>query len=105
MSGPAPRLVSPSWDAALYGRYSGERMRPALDLLNGLPQDLHPNRVIDLGCGTGEITATLKERWPKADVIGLDSAATMLANARGLSGAVTWVETDKPLGSRNSRSI
>ena len=94
MSGPAPRSVSPSWDAALYGRYSGERMRPALDLLNGLPQDLHPNRVIDLGCGTGEITATLKERWPKADVIGLDSAATMLANARGLSGAVTWVETD-----------
>jgi trans-aconitate 2-methyltransferase len=94
LSGPAPRSASPSWDAALYGRYSGERSRPALDLLNRLPPDLRPNRVIDLGCGTGEITAALKERWPEAEVIGLDSATPMLAKARGLSRAVTWIETD-----------
>jgi trans-aconitate 2-methyltransferase len=94
LSGPTPRSVSPSWDAALYGRYSGERMRPALDLLNRLPQDLCPDRVIDLGCGTGDVTTALKERWPKAEVIGLDSAAPMLAKARGLSSTVTWVQAD-----------
>jgi trans-aconitate 2-methyltransferase len=94
LSGTAPRSASPSWDAALYGRYSGERMRPALDLLNRLPPDLRPDRVIDVGCGTGEITAALKERWPEAEVTGLDSAAPMLAKARGLTSAVTWIEED-----------
>lgn len=94
MSAGTPRSCSPSWDAAQYGRFSSERMRPALDLLKRIPDGLHPRRVIDLGCGTGEITALLKERWPEAEVTGLDSAATMLDQARALTAAVAWVEAD-----------
>jgi trans-aconitate 2-methyltransferase len=94
LSGPAPRSASPSWDAAQYLRFAGERMRPALDLLQRIPAELTPRRAIDLGCGTGEITLVLKARWPEADVVGLDSAAAMLEKARALAGGVAWVQAD-----------
>ena len=94
MSGPATRSVSPSWDAAQYLRFAGERMRPALDLLHRIPDTLTPRRVVDLGCGTGEITLALKQRWPEAEVTGLDSSAAMLDKARALGGEVSWTQGD-----------
>ena len=94
MTGSAPRSTSPSWDAGQYLRFQGERMRPALDLLRRIPAGYEPRRVIDLGCGTGEITLALKERWPEAEVSGLDSAPAMLEKARSLGGKVAWVEGD-----------
>ena len=69
-------------------------MRPAIDLLQRIPADIDPRRIVDLGCGTGEVTLELKRRWPEAMVEGLDSAASMLANARGLSRDVDWIEAD-----------
>ena len=53
-------------------------MRPALDLLQRIPDAPAPRRVVDLGCGTGEITGALKQRWPAAEVTGLDSSGAML---------------------------
>ena len=94
MSGPAPRSVSPSWDAAQYLRFAGERMRPALDLLNRIPDEIAPRRIVDLGCGTGEITLALKQRWPDAEVTGLDSSAAMLEKARRLGGALSFLQAD-----------
>ncbi|HXV26093.1 MAG TPA: methyltransferase domain-containing protein [Alphaproteobacteria bacterium] len=90
----AHRSASPSWDVAQYLRFSGERLRPALDLLQRIPDALVPRRVIDLGCGTGEITLALKRRWPQAEVTGLDSAASMLERARSLGGEVEWIRMD-----------
>lgn len=40
-----------------------------------------PRHVVDLGCGPGNLTATLAERWPTAEVTGLDSSAEMLAKS------------------------
>jgi trans-aconitate 2-methyltransferase len=42
-------------------------------------------QVVDLGCGPGNLTATLAERWPAADVVGLDSSAEMLAKAAAVA--------------------
>jgi trans-aconitate 2-methyltransferase len=94
LSGPTPRSASPSWDAALYARYSGERMRPALDLLNRLPQDLRPDCVIDLGCGTGEVTTAHEGALAESRGDRARRAAPMLAKARGPSSTVTWVQAD-----------
>lgn len=69
------------WDPAQYLRFAGERLRPALDLLAQVPIDT-PARVVDLGCGAGNVTAILKERFPTADVLGIDGSATMLEKAR-----------------------
>ena len=41
-------------------------------------------RVVDLGCGPGELTRTLLDRWPDAEVLGVDSSDAMLASAAAL---------------------
>jgi trans-aconitate 2-methyltransferase len=48
--------------------------------------DVRPGlRVVDLGCGTGELTAQLADRLPGSDVLGIDSSAEMLARAEPLA--------------------
>jgi trans-aconitate 2-methyltransferase len=69
------------WDPAQYLRFSGERLRPALDLLAQVPL-VSPERVVDLGCGAGNVTAILRQRFPDAEVTGMDGSATMLEKAR-----------------------
>jgi trans-aconitate 2-methyltransferase len=68
------------WDAKQYMHFGKERLRPALDLLAYVPEQ-EPQRVVDLGCGTGNVSALLKARWPAADVLGIDSSQNMLAAA------------------------
>jgi len=69
------------WDPEQYHRYSDERARPFHDLLARVGAT-EPARVVDLGCGTGELTALLAARWPGAVVEGVDSSPAMLARAR-----------------------
>ncbi len=69
------------WDPTQYLRFSGERVRPALDLLAQVPLEA-PGRVVDLGCGAGNITAILQQRFPTAEVYGVDGSAEMLGKAR-----------------------
>jgi trans-aconitate 2-methyltransferase len=69
------------WDPAQYLRFADERARPALDLLARVALS-QPRRVVDLGCGAGNITALLKSRFPAAEVLGVDGSPAMLARAR-----------------------
>ena len=84
-----------SWDPTQYLKYSGERLRPALDLLARIPLAA-PNSIVDLGCGAGNVTALLAERWARARIIGVDNSHEMLAQARGSVGGATheWIEAD-----------
>lgn len=68
------------WDPALYARFERERAQPFFDLVARLP-DGPVHEAVDLGCGSGELTRTLAERWPEASVTGVDSSAEMLARA------------------------
>jgi trans-aconitate 2-methyltransferase len=72
------------WDPSTYLRYADERSRPFHDLLNRVAAEF-PSLVVDLGCGTGHLTGTLAERWPGADVVGVDNSAEMIAKAEPLS--------------------
>ncbi|MEO5875073.1 MAG: methyltransferase domain-containing protein [Streptosporangiaceae bacterium] len=74
-----------TWDPAQYALYSDERSRAFFELTGRIPVK-DPARVIDLGCGSGELTATLAARWPAARVHGLDSSESMIAAARAFSG-------------------
>ena len=65
-----------------YLRFAGERARPFLDLVARVDAEA-PRVVVDLGCGDGSMTATLAQRWPQAQVTGVDSSASMLAAAAG----------------------
>jgi len=69
-----------TWDPSKYSEYTSERSRPFFDLTARI---LHPNPelVVDLGCGTGQLTATLAQRRPEAQVSGLDTSAEMVRTA------------------------
>jgi trans-aconitate 2-methyltransferase len=69
-----------SWDPKQYGRYADERARPFVELLARV--DIAPDRVVDLGCGPGDQTATLLDRWPAARITGIDSSPEMIDAAR-----------------------
>lgn len=68
------------WDPGQYGRYAGLRARPFHELLARVGAQT-PSHVVDVGCGSGELTALLAQRWPDAEVEGVDSSAGMLARA------------------------
>lgn len=70
-----------AWDPAQYLKFSNHRLRPALDLLAQIPLAA-PERIVDLGCGAGNVTRFLAERWPHAQISGVDNSAEMLAKAR-----------------------
>jgi trans-aconitate 2-methyltransferase len=65
------------WDPTLYARYADQRGRPFFDLTARV-DIASPAVVVDLGCGSGELTATLAERWPQASVRGLDASPEMI---------------------------
>jgi trans-aconitate 2-methyltransferase len=72
------------WDPAKYVQFGDYRQRPFFDL-TGRIEAAAPREVVDLGCGPGNLTATLAARWPGARVIGLDSSPDMLAKAGAYS--------------------
>ena len=81
------------WNPAQYLRYDSERLRPALDLMARIQVDL-PKTVFDLGCGTGTVTGILKDRWPNANVTGVDSSASMLERTVNVETGVNWQHAD-----------
>ena len=69
------------WNPALYTRFEDERTRPARDLLARVALQ-SASLAVDLGCGPGNSTELLVERFPHAAFIGTDNSPSMLASAR-----------------------
>ena len=78
-----------TWDPDRYLTYADERGRPFVELLARVDA-ADPATVVDLGCGPGNLTALLVERWPGARVVGLDSSAEMIEKARATTPAVDF---------------
>jgi len=82
-----------SWDPLQYGRFSGQRLRPALDLIARIPLE-SPRSIVDLGCGTGNVTRILRERWHGAGITGVDGSPQMLTEARKVESNIAWDQID-----------
>ncbi|MFC7276937.1 trans-aconitate 2-methyltransferase [Paractinoplanes rhizophilus] len=78
------------WDPTVYRRFGTERSRPFFDLLAHIDAE-RPRAVADLGCGPGELTLTLTERWPDARVTGVDSSPEMIEKAVA-HGGKAWFQ-------------
>jgi len=70
-----------AWDPDQYLRFADHRTRPGLELIARIPE-VDAARIVDLGAGTGQLTAILTERWPDAAVLGIDSSPEMVERAR-----------------------
>jgi trans-aconitate 2-methyltransferase len=81
------------WNAHQYLKFEDERSRPARDLLAQVPlQQLRA--IADLGCGPGNSTELLLERYPRANVTGVDSSQAMLRQARERLPQCSFIESD-----------
>lgn len=75
-----------TWDPVQYRRFAAERRQPFDDLLS-LCRPVPGGTVVDLGCGSGELTAELHRRLGAAETLGVDRSAAMLAEApAGVAG-------------------
>ena len=83
------------WNPEQYEKFSSHRGRPFADLTSRVGANA-PEIVVDLGCGPGPLTLALARRWPHARIIGVDSCAEMLDQARSNDrlDRVEWVRSD-----------
>ena len=95
--------MADDWNARQYLKFEDERTRPPRDLLAQVPLE-RANRVVDLGCGPANSTELLIERFPDADVIGLDSSPDMLRQARERLPGGTFLQADLSTWSPDQRT-
>ena len=81
------------WNPALYLRFADERTRPAAELLARVPL-AQARRVVDLGCGPGNSTELLAQRFAEAQVHGVDHSSAMLQAARQRLPSATFAQAD-----------
>jgi trans-aconitate 2-methyltransferase len=83
------------WNVEQYLKFSDGRSRPFFDLLAQVRLE-RAESIADLGCGTGNLTRTLCDRWPAAQVVGIDNSASMLEQAKSvaISGRLEFLEAD-----------
>src|SRR4051794_13209153 len=76
-----PRGVTTNWNAATYDRIADPQARWGAAVLDRLPL-VGDERVMDVGCGSGRVTAALAERLPRGSVVAVDASPSMIAEAR-----------------------
>jgi len=81
------------WDPELYLKYRNERTQPSMDLVSKI-NITNPARIIDIGCGPGNSTDVLRQRWPHSNITGLDNSPEMINKAKIDYPGLDWILSD-----------
>jgi len=82
------------WDPDHYLKFRDERTQPSIDLVNRIYTARSPNNIIDIGCGPGNSSKILLQRWPKARLIGIDNSPAMIEKAKKDHPDQEWILAD-----------
>ena len=74
-------MSNKDWNPDLYLRFEKERTQPSIDLVSRINFDT-PGKIIDIGCGPGNSTQILVQKWPDALVTGVDNSPAMIEKAK-----------------------
>lgn len=69
------------WNSNQYLKFKNERTQPSIDLVNRISV-IDSKKILDMGCGPGNSTQVLKERFPNAHILGVDNSKEMIETAK-----------------------
>jgi ubiquinone/menaquinone biosynthesis C-methylase UbiE len=87
---PEPEVMESAEEAAVYASAAAQRYLDAIDntLIDQIARlQFVGGRLLDVGCGPGNIALKIARRWPEAQVIGLDYSSSMIRAARAAAQA------------------
>ncbi len=98
------RCILSNWNSNQYLKFKKERTQPAYDLVNRIDFN-NPQKIIDVGCGPGNSTQVLSERFPNAEILGIDNSENMIASAKSAYPNLNFLLCDagKDLASINQK--
>ncbi len=82
------------WNPMEYLRFRNERTQPSIDLVNRIRMDRPPRTILDIGCGPGNSSQVLLERWPDARLTGVDNSPAMIEKAQRNFPHQEWILAD-----------
>jgi trans-aconitate 2-methyltransferase len=85
---------SKDWNPELYLKYGNERTQPSIDLVSKIKIDFKPESILDVGCGHGNSSQVLLQRWPDTKLTGIDSSQNMIEKAKVSYPNNTWLVAD-----------
>jgi len=77
--------MTATWNPTQYERFKSQRSKPFFDLMKLIQNDVEVGHAVDLGCGTGELTRTLFDRFSIKHLFGLDSSPDMLEKSEAFA--------------------
>jgi trans-aconitate 2-methyltransferase len=78
------------WNPDTYLAFRNERTQPSIDLVEKIDVT-NPQHIIDIGCGPGNSTRILAQKWPQSVIVGVDSSISMIEKARKDYPHQTWI--------------
>lgn len=82
------------WSSEQYTKFEKERTQPSVDLINRI--GIEPKTILDIGCGPGNSTERLRQRFYTADILGVDNSDNMLKKARADHPDLRFCKCDIP---------
>jgi trans-aconitate 2-methyltransferase len=81
------------WNPEEYLKFENERTQPAIDLVSRIKTE-KANSIIDIGCGPGNSTQILQQKWPSSEIVGIDNSEEMIRKAREDYPHQKWLIAD-----------